>query len=172
MTADELVDVVDEDDRVLIQATRREVRLRNLRHRSVYILVFAPTGQLFVHQRTLTKDIFPAYWDVTISGVVRAGEDYDDGARRELHEELGVEGMALRRLFRLRYEDATNRIFGVVYSCTVDQAVRPQEAEITRGEWMDLDVVVERTQHAKFCPDGLEALRRYLSKLEAAQQGR
>jgi len=171
MSTDELVDVVDERDCVLTQATRREVRLRNLRHRSVYIFVFNSAGQLFVHRRTQTKDIFPGYWDVAVGGVLRAGEDYDGGARRELHEELGIDGAAaLRRLFPMRYEDTHNRVFGVVYSCNWDRPMRLQSSEIAEGEWLDLDVVLERTQRDSFCPDGLQALRLFLSKLEAARK--
>jgi isopentenyldiphosphate isomerase len=170
MSADELVDVVDEGDRVLAQATRREVRQRNLRHRAVYILIFNSYGQLFVHRRTLTKDIFPGYWDVAVGGVVNAGEDYDDGAVRELREELGVRNVPLRRLFPMRYEDASNQVHGMVYSCTCEGSFTLQASEILSGEWMDLDLLLERTQHAPFCPDGLEALRLYLAKLEAARQ--
>jgi isopentenyldiphosphate isomerase len=169
MSADELVDVVDEQDRVVTQATRREVRLRNLRHRSVYILVFNSAGQLFVHRRTDTKDIYPGYWDVVVGGVLAAGEDYDRGARREIREELGIERVPLRRLFALRYDDAENRVSGMVYSCLADGVPRLQASEIAVGEWMDLDVVLERVQRDKFCPDGWEALKHYLSKLEAVR---
>jgi isopentenyldiphosphate isomerase len=172
MSADELVDVVDERDRVVTQATRQEVRLRNLRHRAVYVLVFNSSGQLFVHQRTLTKDIFPGYWDVTVGGVLGVAEDYDRGARRELGEELGIKDVPLRRLFPSRYEDTENRVCGMVYSCVWDGKVHLQPSEIAAGKWMDLDAVVERTQRDKFCPDGLEALRQYLAKLDAARQRR
>lgn len=169
MSVDELIDVVDERDRVLTQATRREVRLRNLRHRSVYILVFNSNSQLFVHQRTPTKDIFPECWDVAVGGVLAAGEDYDRGAQRELREELGVTGVRLRRLFPMRYEDASNRVLGMVYSCTTDGPFRLQPSEIVSGAWMDLDVLFERTQQEPFCPDGIEALRLYLAKLAAVR---
>lgn len=170
MSCDELVDVVDEQDCVVTQATRREVRSRNLRHRSAYILVFNPIGQLFVHRRVETKDIYPGFWDVAVGGVLGAGEDYDTGARRELREELGIDAVTLRRLFPLRYEDAGNRVSGMVYSCTWPGVVRLQSSEIAVGEWLDLDVVLERAQRDAFCPDGLEALRRYLSKLQAARE--
>jgi isopentenyldiphosphate isomerase len=172
MSADELIDVVDEEDRVVAQARRCEVRRRNLRHRCVYILVFNSAGQLFVHQRTAGKDIFPEYWDVTVGGVLGAGEGYDAGARRELREELGIQGVSLRRLFPMRYEDRDNTVHGLVYSCTSDGPLRLQASEIAVGEWMDLDVVLERTARDRFCPDGLEALRLYLSKLEAARSRR
>jgi isopentenyldiphosphate isomerase len=170
MSGDELVDVVDEQDRVVGQATRRDVRRKNLRHRSVYVLVFNPAGQLFVHQRTPTKDVFPNLWDVAVGGVPHAGEAPEDGARRELAEELGITGIALRRLFRMPYEDAANRVCGTVYSCTWNGALRLQASEIVTGEWMDLDLLLERTQHGNFCPDGLQVLHRYLSKLEAVRQ--
>ena len=172
MSDDELVDVIDESDRVVEQQTRREIRRRNLRHRSVYILVFNASGQLFVHQRTQTKDLFPGFWDVAVGGVLTAGEDYDAGARRELREELGLDEVMLRRLFPISYEDGRNRVAGVVYSCTCNRPVRLQEAEIAQGEWLDLDVLLERTQQADFCPDGLEVLRMYLSKLEAIRARR
>ncbi len=172
MSADELVDVVDERDSVLSQATRGDVRRRNLRHRCVYVLVFNSGGQLLVHQRSPTKDIFPSYWDVAVGGVLTAGETYDAGARRELSEELGVEGVPLRRLFPLRYEDRKTRVQGLVYSCTCDQPLRFQASEIATAEWLDLDVVLERAERTKFCPDSLDALRLYLSKLAAARTRR
>jgi isopentenyldiphosphate isomerase len=172
MSADEVVDVVDDDDQVLRQATRREVREQHLWHRAVYIFVFNPTGQLFVHRRTETKDIFPGYWDVAVGGVLAAGEAYDDGARRELAEELGVAKTPVRRLFPLRYDDATNRVRGMVYSCTVATPLRLDPVEIAAGEWLDLATVFERTRVSRFCPDGLEALRVYLEKLDAARARR
>ncbi len=155
MSSEELVDVVDEHDRVVTQATRSEVRQRNLRHRSVYILVFNAQGQLFVHQRTFTKDIFPGYWDVAVGGVVAVGEAYDSAAAREVGEELGVRNLRLRRLFPMRYDDAQNRVCGMVYSCMSEGGFTLQETEILQGEWLDLDVLIERAQHDPFCPDGM-----------------
>jgi isopentenyldiphosphate isomerase len=168
MSADELVDVVDENDRVVSRATRAQMRQSNLRHRCAYVLVFNSRGQLFVHQRTVAKDIFPGYWDVTIGGVLEAGERYDEGAGRELYEELGIRNAPVRRLFPMKYQDSETTVHGMVYSCTADQVPRLQASEIATGEWMDLDAVLEQTVRAKFCPDGLAALRLYLSKLEAA----
>ncbi len=172
MSSTELVDVVDDHDRVLRQTTRGEMRRQHLRHRSVYILVFNPVGQLFVHQRTATKDVFPSHWDVAVGGVLAAGETYDDGAARELHEEIGVAGVPLRRLFPLRYDDAANHVCGMVYSCTVDAPLRLDPEEVVAGEWLDLIAVLERMQQQPFCPDGLEVLRVYLAKLDAARARR
>ena len=165
MSAAELVDVVDADDRVVARATRAEVRAKKLRHRATYILVFNSHGQLFVHQRSATKDVYPSYYDVAVGGVVSAGESYDAGARRELAEELGIATVDPRPILKFQYEDDDNHVNGRVYSCAYDGALTLQEEEIVSGEWLDLDVVIERIRRQPFCPDGVEALLRYLDKL-------
>lgn len=171
MSAAELIDVVDAEDRVLKQATRGETRQQNLRHRASYILVFNSAGQLFVHQRTDTKDVYPGYFDVCVGGVVAAGESYEDAARRELAEEIGVERAPLRRLVSFQFADTDTQVNGTVFSCTHDGPVRLQAEEIVAGEFLDLDVVLERVSTQPFCPDGVEALCRYLDCLERARGG-
>ena len=166
MTSDgEEIDVVDEEDEVVGRATRREMRARRLRHRATYVLVFNSRNQIFVHRRTAAKDVYPSYYDVAVGGVVAAGESYDEAARREVEEEIGLSDVALRPILPLRYEDEGNCVNGMVYSCAHDGPLRLCEEEIASGEWLDLDVVIERLQHDPFCPDGIEALFRYLDRL-------
>lgn len=164
MSGAELVDIVDADDRVVGQTTRREMRARKLRHRATYVLVFNPRGQIFVHQRTATKDVYPAYYDVAVGGVVGAGESYDAGARRELAEELGITATP-RPILSFRFDDGHSPVNGRVYSCTYDGPLTLQADEVAGGEWLDLDVVLERLRDQPFCPDGVEALMRYLDRL-------
>lgn len=167
--SDERVDVVDEADRVIGQVTRGEMRARKLRHRAAYVFVFNERDQLFVHKRTATKDIYPSHYDLAAGGVLAAGEGYDEGARRELAEELGVTGVEPRRLFAFRFSDPNGtNVNGMVYSCAYGGALRLQESEIEHGSWMDLDRVVELAQREPTCPDSLEALRLYLAHLDEA----
>jgi isopentenyldiphosphate isomerase len=168
MIGDERIDVVDVQDRVVGSATRSEMRARKLRHRAVYVLVFNSRGQLFVHLRTASKDVYPSHHDVAVGGVVGAGESYDVAAQRELSEEIGVEAVP-RPILSFAYEDDDNRVNGMVYSCTSDGPFRLQREEIESGGWLDLDEVVERAQREPFCPDGLEALFRYLDRLASVR---
>ena len=89
---EELVDIVDDDDIVIATVTRSEMRSRRLQHRSVGIAVISTDGRLLIHRRSLAKDIWPGWWDIAAGGVVAAGETYEAAARRELEEELGIEG--------------------------------------------------------------------------------
>jgi isopentenyldiphosphate isomerase len=74
LPADEIVTIVDAHNNVVGSAPRWEMRAKRLPHRSTYILVFNSQGELFVQKRTMTKDVFPGYYDPATGGVVLAGE--------------------------------------------------------------------------------------------------
>src|SRR4051812_16391315 len=89
--ADELVDVVDEHGQVIDVVARRRMRAENLRHRAVFVAILSTDGRVLVHRRADHKDVWPGRWDLAIGGVVVAGEGWDDAARREVAEEIGVD---------------------------------------------------------------------------------
>ena len=156
--------MVDDAGLTVAVVTRREMRARRLPHRSTFILVFNRRGELFVHLRTATKDVFPSYWDPCVGGVLAAGEDYDAGAARELDEEIGVQS-PLERLFPLRYDDAHTIVHGMVYRTQHDGPFRLQPEEVVRGEFVAPAVVLERAAREPFCPDGCAALAEYRRRL-------
>jgi isopentenyldiphosphate isomerase len=161
----EWVDVVDADDRVVGRTTRAEMRRRNLPHRAVYVLVLSSRDELFVHQRTQSKDVYPGYRDVTIGGVVAAGEDYDTAAVRELAEEIGVHDASLERLGPMIYEDARTRVHGMVYAARHDGPFVLQAEEIVSGEFVPLAIAERMTREERCCPDGAAVLRDYAARL-------
>lgn len=163
MGAAEPVDVVDAQDRVVGRASRAEVRARCLRHRATYLLLFNRRGELFIHLRTAGKDVYPSHWDVAVGGVVAAGESYDEGARRELAEEVGIRVARPQALFDFAYEDAANRVNGRVYRVIWDGPLVLQAEEVVRGEWLLPGAVRERIDRDPFCPDGVVAFERYLA---------
>jgi isopentenyl-diphosphate delta-isomerase type 1 len=133
---DELFDVVDEQDRVTGQMPRREVHARGLRHRAVHMLVVNRAGRVFLHKRSMQKDLFPGVWDSSAAGHVGAGEDYDGTARRELEEELGCRPeRAPQRLFKIEARAETGQEFVWVYRVEADGPFILQPDEIERGDW-------------------------------------
>ena len=161
--ADEVVVIVDEHNHIVGAAPRREMRAKRLRHRSTYILVFNCEGELYVQKRTLTKDVFPGYYDVAAGGVVLAGETYEQGAARELEEEMGIRGVPLRRLFDFYFEDEHTRLWGCAFSCAYNGAVVLQEEEVESGAFVPVSDILRRAKTEPYTPDGLYVLRRYLS---------
>lgn len=161
---DELVAIVDSHNRVVGSCSRREMRARSLYHRATYLLVFDARGRIFLQKRTPTKDVFPGCWEPTAGGVVLAGETYEQGAARELAEELGIRGVPLRSLFTFLYEDGRNRVWGRAFACTWDGPITLQPEEVEWGEFVEVDEVFRRAETEPFTPDGLDVLRRYLEE--------
>jgi 8-oxo-dGTP pyrophosphatase MutT (NUDIX family) len=160
--AEEIIVIVDRDNNVIGARPRREMRAKRLAHRSTYILVFNSRGELYVQKRTLTKDVFPGYYDVAAGGVVLAGESYKQGAERELKEEMGIHGVPLHRLFDFYFEDEHTRLWGCAFSCVFDGTVVLQAEEVESGAFVPLDDILRRAQTQPFTPDGLYVLQRYL----------
>ncbi|MDH4321486.1 MAG: NUDIX hydrolase YfcD [Desulfobulbaceae bacterium] len=161
---DEEVAIVDANNRVTGSAPRHEMRARGLIHRATYILVFNRRGELFVQERTKSKDIYPGYFDVATGGVVLAGESYEESAARELAEEIGAEGVALQGCFDFYHQDAGNKVWGRLFTCVYDGPITLQAAEVADGFFMAVDEVLKMADSRPFTPDGLLVLRRHLAE--------
>lgn len=159
--SEELVDVVDEDDRVVDVVTRGEVRARNLLHRCTYVLVRRSDGRFHVHRRTDSKDVEPGAYDMFPGGVCASGESYDECAVRELAEELGIDGAVPRFLFMHRYSGRTGEAWGAVYEMTWDGPIVAQEAEVAWYGWVSFEELTRMLDELEFCDDSREIFERW-----------
>lgn len=160
---EEMIDVVDTENRVIEVVPRSRMRHEVLRHRSTFILVFDRNGALYVQKRTLTKDINPGYWDPATGGVVSAGEGYHESALRELGEELGIRGAELIEHYDLLIETHATKTWGRVFSCHWDGEIIPQPEEVQFVEKMTPTEVVERSETENFTPDSLVVVKRWIA---------
>ncbi len=150
-----MMDVIDEDNNILGQASRKEIRAKNLLHRGVAIMVFNSKNKIFVHQRTSTKNIYPSMWDLFAGGGVDAGETYEEAAAREVHEELGITGVPLTFLFDERHNLPRNNAIAKVYKCVYDGEITLQKDEVKQGKFMTLDALRDLMKKETFCPDSV-----------------
>lgn len=74
LASTEWVDIVNEENEVIAQASREQMRAQCLRHRATYIVVHDGMGKILVQRRTETKDFLPGMLDATAGGVVQADE--------------------------------------------------------------------------------------------------
>lgn len=158
---DEVVAIVDQNDVVIGSEKRSEMRLRHLIHRATFILVFNSKGQLFVQKRSLSKDLYPGYYDLTTGGVVLADEGYNISAKRELEEELGISGTPLESLFDFYFETADNKVWGRVFKCIFDGAITLQEEEIESGGFYTLEEIEKLIKTEPVAPESLYVFKRY-----------
>lgn len=138
----ELFDVVDEHDRVIGQAPRGVVHTRGWRHRAVHVFAVNRAGEVFLHQRSLTKDTFPGAWTSSCAGHVGAGDDYEVTALRELEEELGyIPGRIPERLFKVAARPETGEEFVWVYRVETEGPFELNPHEIQRGAWFSVAAI-------------------------------
>ncbi|WAH58197.1 NUDIX hydrolase [Pseudomonas silvicola] len=150
---------VDEQDTVLGALARHQLRERGLIGRATFILLFNTAGELCVHRRTLSKAVYPGYWDVAAGGMVSAGESYEDSAARELQEELGVTGVALTAHGHFFFDEPCNRAWCAVYSAVWDGPLSVQPEEVMEAGFMPVAQALAESETRPYCPDSLMALR-------------
>ena len=169
MTADdrhdpaaELVEVVEPDGRVVRVVTRAEMRAGRLRHRCTFIVVLNRAGEVLIHRRSENKDLWPGRWDLACGGVVTAGEDWEPAARRELAEELGIEGVELTYLGEHSYADGEVDELARVWTTEWDGEVVFADGEVVEARFVDLDELAERVQRDRFVADSIVLVLPYL----------
>jgi 8-oxo-dGTP pyrophosphatase MutT (NUDIX family) len=156
---DELVEEVDEHGNVLRVVTRAEMRAQHLRHRCTYIGVLGGDGRLLIHQRSADKEVYASWWDVCAGGVCTAGESWDDSARRELAEELGVHDVPLEHVGHGTWQDGDSgaALVGHVYVTRTDGPFSFDDGEVVQARFVtfdELDALLRAGE--RFCTDSVE----------------
>jgi 16S rRNA (adenine1518-N6/adenine1519-N6)-dimethyltransferase len=161
--------VVDKNDRILRSASRSDVHGNNLRHRAVHILLFHEFGEVYLQQRSRSKDRHPLKWDSSVAGHVTAGETYDETAQRELEEELGI-NVPLRKVAKLPASERTGHEFVWLYDGAASGDLVPNSAEIERGAFLPTAAVDGWTsaRPEDFAPAFLECWEAYRRKDRAS----
>lgn len=171
LNAEEILDVVDENDQVVGQAPRGETYARRMRTRCAFVLARDDRDRIFVHRRTPQKLVFPSHYDMFVGGVVGAGETYDQAALREAEEELGVQGLAPPEpLFKFLYETAEHTWWSAVYQVRCTLPVAPQESEIDWYAFLTEEELARRLDEWPWTPDGLAAYRELVAHREAGER--
>jgi isopentenyl-diphosphate delta-isomerase len=98
LSACELFETFDSDNRPLGLIPRHEVHRRGLWHRASNVLLFDSRGALYLQRRAATKDVWPNAWDLSVGEHLQPGESFEQAAHRGLAEELSVYGVALTPL--------------------------------------------------------------------------
>lgn len=152
---------IDESDRVIEIVTRRRMRAERLRHRAVFIAVTDGAGRLLVHRRSLSKDVWPGWCDIAVGGVVAADETYDDAARREVAEEIGVRDAVVVPLndgVVMAYDDETVSLLGRCYHVVSSGPFAFTDGEITEAWWVNRNDLATAIARDRFLPDSLALL--------------
>jgi len=158
---DELVDIVDEFDKVIQVVPRRVMRADRLRHRAVFIAILDGAGRLLVHRRSPHKDVWPSWCDIAVGGVVGTGESYLEAAHRELAEEVGVSAATLEEIDlgeSRAYDDDQVSLMARCYLVTSPGPFTFDDGEVVEAWWVHRDGLNDLLSRENFLPDSLALL--------------
>ncbi len=166
MAEDELVDVVDKYGIPISTKSRKEARAKNLLSRSTIILVFNRKNEIFISKRSKKKSTTPGLYEIGQGGVLLSGETYEQNAKRELLEELGIVAN-LTYLFDFHFIAQKNSYLAKVFMCKYDGEIGIQKEEIEDGFFISLEKLKEMLGRNpdQFTPDSPEILKKYLESL-------
>jgi len=154
----EILDIVNEENEVIGQATRGECYEKGLLHRGVNIFIFNSKGEVFLHKRSNKKLKYPLFWDLSASEHVKKGEDFDAAAKRGLKEELDVE-LALELIILIhKIESKYSRYFDnelvKTYKGVYDGQMKLDPNEVADGKFFKIEEVNKmiKEKKIKFTP--------------------
>jgi ADP-ribose pyrophosphatase YjhB (NUDIX family) len=106
---------------------------------------------------------------------VDAGEEYEESARREMAEELGVRDVSLERLYRYIHTNSYESEYVTTFCCVYDGSMELNRDEIERGRFWSLAEIEDAAEQGLFTPNFLDELaryRRYRSEVSRASEPR
>jgi len=145
------LEVVDEDDNIIGEASLEEIYKQLLIHRIVMIVVHDPGGKILLQRRSGQVSTNPNRWDVSAAGHVDAGEDYLEAAHRELQEELGVKAELKETAYYyadVELDGKHLKRFVKVYEATlpIDTEFSIDLKEVTEVRWFEPEELKTRFQ--------------------------
>jgi isopentenyldiphosphate isomerase len=158
----ELVERVDDQDRVLGVVDRGDAERHGWLHRIATSVCRNETGRFLVYRRAADLPRYPDYYEVTFGGAVKVGESYETAAARELAEELGIDAPVRLVLTFLCHGELGSYWLGV-HEAVIAGPIDPDPREVAWYGWLSEAELREEIHRRPFIPDGQEAFRRYLA---------
>lgn len=143
--AEELMVLVDDDDRVVGTAGKLDTHRQGALHRAFSVIVWDGAGRLLLQKRSTGKYHSGGLWTNACCGHPRPGEDIAKAALRRLEEEMGF-ACPLEAVGTISYraeldqgmvENEMVHVFRGLY----EGPLTPEPAEVEGYQWAGLDAV-------------------------------
>lgn len=157
----EIIEKVTKSGIEIGKITREEAHAKKIRHALVHIILKNRKGEFLIQKRSEKKDLFPNYYELTLSGHVEANENAAIAALRELMEELKIK-IPLKNLklvggFNLDSEEVS---FITLFIAKVFKMPKIGP-EVKWIKWLPLEEIKNLMRKEKFTPGSIKALEMF-----------
>lgn len=142
----ELLFVVDENNKPINPLPRHIVHEKLLWHRTTSIWVMNHNGQILCQKRSMKKDMNPGLWETAFGGHLAPDETYLQNAENELSEELGITALKENFIFYeiLPYGNNNHKKFEALFAYEIDTEktnFSVEKEEVDEIQWLDLEKI-------------------------------
>lgn len=158
--------LVDENDNELGRITRGEAHSdRNKIHRSAGVVITNFKGELLLQKRSKHKDLQPGFWGMSVGGHVSYGDSYEETAKREMEEELGI-NPTIRLVTIKLIVDPEEKEFTAIYETIIGETpTNFDRDEIDELIWVPIKKLKDFTKDQKVT-NGAVAVMRIMGFIE------
>ncbi len=159
--ANELLDLVNENDQVIGTRLRSEVYALGLRNfRVINAFVRNSEGKLWIPRRSVNKKIFPLCLDMSVGGHVESGEGYYESFRREAKEEIyrDIHTSSVTYLGHLKPHKDGVSAFMAVYEIQAEEVKHFNTNDFSEAYWLSPQELLERLSNGDKAKDDLPKL--------------
>jgi isopentenyldiphosphate isomerase len=150
----EILPIVDENGNPVGMATREQCHSNpRLLHPVVHLHVFDSDGRLYLQQRSLSKDLYPGYWDTAVGGHIRVGETVGEALLREGREELGIDVSASTFLFTYIWTNKNETEYVYSYKLIYSGNINPPPTEVMGGRFFPFAEIKQNLSKNIFTPN-------------------
>lgn len=144
---DKKITIVDKNDNVIGSASK-DVAFKDGVIRRISRVFLIDKDQIYLQRRGPNMRLFPDTWGSSAGGHVDEGESYEEAAKRELFEELGIKNIQLIELGKFYLEETYKTTqsfqFSMVFSAIYNnQPFMFQKDEVSGGCWFKFDEVTK-----------------------------
>lgn len=147
----DLLDIVDENLRILKTESSDEIHQKGLLHQAIHVLVVNNDGEIFVRRRSKNKKLYPGVLSTSVGAHILSGQTSDECAKDSLRTFLGL-NLPLEKIGESFVKDDIENEYISVYRCrsNVIKNLNPKESD--EGQFMKIEEIKKLVESKQTTP--------------------
>lgn len=157
----EIFDLYDKNRNKLDQTMERGTKEPDNTYRIVvHSCIFNSKGEMLIQKRSMNKKDYPGLYDLSGGGSVISGETSEEGIKRELLEELGLDysTLDLRASLTINFPGGFDDFYIIKDDVNLSD-ITIQEEELDEVLWASIDEIINLINKKEFIPYNIDFIK-------------